>query len=40
MLLWQKDNFICVDGYCGLTPKIIYKAEKILGKEVGERRVV
>lgn len=32
MLLWQKNNFICVDGYCGLTPEIIFKAEKILGK--------
>lgn len=27
MLLWQKDNFIKIDDYCGLTPSAIYKAE-------------
>lgn len=32
MLLCQKDNFIQVDYYSGLTPNIIWKAEKILNK--------
>lgn len=30
MLYWQRNNFICVDGYCGLSPKDIWLAEKIL----------
>ncbi len=30
MLYWQKDNFICVDAYCGITPKTIFMAKKIL----------
>ena len=34
MLYWQKDNFIWVDPYCGLTPNLVFKAKKILmGKE-------
>lgn len=32
MLLWQKDNFLCTDGYCGITPKIVYQAIRILNK--------
>lgn len=30
MLLWQKDNYIQTDAYCGLTPTNCYKAKKIL----------
>lgn len=30
MLLWQKDHFIWVDGWFGLTPTMAYKAEHIL----------
>jgi hypothetical protein len=30
MLYWQKDNFIKVDPYCGLTPNNIFHAKKIL----------
>lgn len=30
MLYWQRDNFICVDSYVGLTPRNIYKAEWML----------
>ena len=30
MLLWQANNFICVDSYTGLTPRNIYKAQRIL----------
>jgi len=30
MLFWQKDNYINVDGYVGLTRKICYKAAYIL----------
>lgn len=30
MLYWQKDNYIHVDPYCGLTPWCIYKAKKLL----------
>lgn len=33
MLYWQKDNFLLVDGYVGITPRIVYKAIKILNKE-------
>jgi hypothetical protein len=32
-LLWQKDNFIHIDRYCGITPTNIFKAEKILNKK-------
>ncbi len=32
MLLFQKDNFIHVDNFSGLTPNIIWKAEKILNR--------
>lgn len=30
MLLWQKDHFLWVDGWFGLTPTMAYKAEHIL----------
>jgi hypothetical protein len=30
MLYWQRNNFIQVDAYVGLTPNNIFKAEKIL----------
>ena len=29
MLLWQKDNFIHVDGYYGLSPNHVYRAKRI-----------
>lgn len=32
MLYWQRDKFLWVDPYAGLTPSLIYKATKILGK--------
>jgi hypothetical protein len=32
MMYWQRNNFIWVDGYCGLTPTLIYKAKNILNK--------
>jgi len=37
MLLWQKDNFFQIDGYCGITPTITYKAERLLN--TWERRI-
>ena len=30
MLYWQRNNYLWVDGYIGLTPNIIYKAKQIL----------
>lgn len=30
MLYWQKNNFILVDHYTGITPSTAYKAERIL----------
>jgi hypothetical protein len=30
MLYWQKDNFLVVDRFVGITPHITYKAKKIL----------
>jgi hypothetical protein len=30
MLYWQRNNFILIDGYVGLTPNNVYKAEYIL----------
>lgn len=32
MLWWQRNNYLWVDPYCGLTPNIIYKAKRILMK--------
>ena len=32
MLLSQRESFFHVDGYCGLTPNIIYKASRYLNK--------
>lgn len=32
MLYWQRNNFILVDGWVGLTPNICYRARKILNK--------
>ena len=31
MLLCQRNNFIHVDAYCGLSPRNVYHAERILG---------
>lgn len=37
MLYWQRNNFICVDPYCGITPKTIFISKKILnGKDVDD----
>lgn len=33
MLFWQKDNYLKVDQYCGLTPTVGWKAAKILNGE-------
>ncbi len=30
MLYWQRNNFLLVDGYIGITPNIAYKAIRIL----------
>lgn len=30
MLLWQKDNFIHVDGYFGLSPNHVYRAKQAI----------
>lgn len=30
MLYWQRNNYINIDAYCGLTPSNVYKAKKIL----------
>ena len=30
MLLWQREHFIWVDPYAGLTPNLIYKAQRLL----------
>lgn len=30
MLLWQKDNFIHVDGYFGLSPNHVYRAKRAI----------
>ena len=30
MLYWQRKNYLCVDPYCGLTPKLIHRAIQIL----------
>ena len=32
MLYWQKDNFVIVDSFIGLTPRNIYKAERIMNR--------
>jgi hypothetical protein len=32
MLYWQRENFILIDGYVGLTPTNCYKATRILNK--------
>lgn len=32
MLYWQRNNFIHVDGYTGLTPRAIYKAKWMLNQ--------
>lgn len=32
MLWWQRNNFLLIDGYCGITPNIIYKAQKLLSQ--------
>lgn len=30
MMLWQKNHYFQVDGYCGITPNIIYRASNYL----------
>lgn len=30
MLFWQKENYFRVDGYCGLTPNLVYRATRYL----------
>lgn len=30
MLYWQRNNFICVDPHCGITPKTVFIGKKIL----------
>lgn len=30
MLLWQKDNYLAVDPFCGLTERTVYLAKRIL----------
>lgn len=32
MLYWQRNNYIQIDSYCGITPSTILKAINILGK--------
>lgn len=32
MLYWQRNNFIHVDRYCGITPSNVYQAVKILNR--------
>jgi hypothetical protein len=32
MLYWQRENFLLVDGYVGLTPNVCYKAVHILNR--------
>jgi hypothetical protein len=33
MLFWQKDNFVQTDPYVGITPRIVFKARKILNRD-------
>ena len=37
MLYWQKDNYIHVDPYCGLTPHNVFMAKRILGMPEDEK---
>ncbi len=30
MLYWQRNNLFLTDGYCGLTPNLVYKASRFL----------
>ena len=30
VLYWQKDNFLLIDRYCGITPSTVFRATKIL----------
>ncbi len=32
MLYWQRNNFICVDHYCGMTPKTVFVGKQILNR--------
>jgi hypothetical protein len=34
MLYWQRNKYMWVDPYCGITPNIVYKAKKILNGTV------
>lgn len=40
MMYWQRNNFIWVDGYCGLTPTLIYKAERILNSVMKYKEIL
>lgn len=33
MMLWQNNNYFRIDGYCGLTPNIVYRAKRYLNSE-------
>jgi hypothetical protein len=35
-LYWQRDNLIITDPYCGLTPRDVFKARRVLGAGVSE----
>jgi len=32
MLFWQRENYFRIDGFCGLTPNIIFRATKFLNR--------
>lgn len=33
MLYWQRNNFFLIDGYCGITPNVIYRAKRFLSQK-------
>jgi hypothetical protein len=33
MLYWQRNNFFLIDGYCGITPNVIYRAKRFLAQK-------
>ena len=39
MLFWQRNNFVHVDRYCGITPTIVRKATRILNNCQGDVRL-
>lgn len=36
MLYWQKDNFILIDPYVGITPNVVFRAKKIFMRNTFE----